>query len=166
IGSFLMERIAVAARLIRPIHVRYDVRTDEAEAPPPSGALTNAEGAPRVHPDPRTGTERASSSLPQQEKNFDDGSIKVLRDGQTGIEELVDPSLPPAVHADDIKVLRDDETADASVLPPAKNSERVAELPRNDKIVIEELEREHESRMALGSAKQANRPKDDEYISA
>jgi len=66
------------------------------------------------------------------------------------------------VHADDIKVLRDDETADASVLPPAKNSERVAELPRNDKIVIEELEREHESRMALGSAKQANRPKDDE----
>jgi len=127
--------------------------------------LTDAEGAPPVRPDPKSGTEREPSSLPQPPKNIDDGSIKVLRDSQTGIEELLDPSLPPPLHADDIKVLRDDETADASVLPPA---ERVAELPRNDKIVIEELEREHESRMALGAAKQTNRPKqsDDKYISA
>lgn len=148
----------MAARLIRPLYARYDVRTGEAETPRPSGASTNAEGAPRVRPDPKNGTEREPSPLPQPPKNFDDGSIEVLRDGGIGAEELLDPSLPAPVQADDIKVLRDHETADA---------ERVDKLPRNDKIVIEELEREHESRMALGSAKPANRPKysDDEYIS-
>jgi len=150
----------MAVRLIRPLYVRYDVRTGKTEVPHPRGASTNAADAPRVRPDPENGTERGPAPLPQPPKNFDDGSIKVLRDGRTGAKELLNP-----LHADDIKVLRDDGTADAQVPPPAENSERVAELPRNDKIVIEELEREQQFRMAL--AKQASRPKysDDENIS-
>ena len=152
----------MAVRLIRPLYVRYDVRTGKTEVPHPRGASTNAADAPRVRPDPENGTERGPAPLPQPPKNFDDGSIKVLRDGRTGAKELLNP-----LHADDIKVLRDDGTADAQVPPPAENSERVAELPRNDKIVIEELERDHKFRMATGLAKQVNSPEysDDEYIS-
>ena len=212
----------MAARLIRPLYVRYDVRTGKAEVRRSKGVSSNAAGAPRARPDPKNGTEQGPAPLPQPPKNLDDGSIKVVRDdkpgmqaraeqplrppatslddgsakvdraGRTGAEKFEDFCVPPTVkrsdggsikvvrdgrtgakellnplHADDIKVLRDDWTADAPVPPPAKTSEHVAKLPRNDKIVIEELERDHKFRMATGLAKQVNRPEysDDEYIS-
>ena len=152
----------MAVRLIRPLYVRYDVRTGKAEVRRSKGASINAAGPPHARPVPENETEQGPAPLPQPRKSLDDGSIKVLRDGRTGAKELLNPLV-----ADDIKVLRDDDTADAPVPPPAKNSEHGAKLPRNDKIVIEELERDHKFRVATGLAKQVTSPKysDDEYIS-
>jgi hypothetical protein len=112
--------------------------------------------------------------LPPPLKSSNDSSIKVRRDDEAGTDEYAGAPPPPrAETADDtsIQALRDDQThaaeLDPSLPPREKNSDRVTKFLNNDKIVIEELEREHKFKMALGLSKQANRPKysDDEYIS-
>ncbi len=204
----------MTARLIRPFHVRLDVRTGKAEISRPRTAADNGGGAPRILPEEKNGAGvRGSAPVPPSATNLDNGgSIKVLRDDMTAAEERREPSLSPLKSADggsikvarddrvvaeerrepsfsplkssedrSIKIQRDDETIaderrepslsplkrsddntgiderrDASFSPPPKTSEDdPAEVIRRDKIVIEDLEREHQFRTALASSVEA-----------
>jgi hypothetical protein len=89
----------MTARLIRPFHVRLDVRTGKAEMARSRAAPNNGGSAPH--------------SLPAQ-KNSDAGSIKVARDDRPIADERREPAFSPPLKSSNggsIKVQRDDRTA-------------------------------------------------------
>ena len=186
----------MAARLIRPLYARFDVRTGKTEMPRPPAAANTIGGAPRAVPEKNGGGVRGSAPVPPPAKALDNGgSIKVARDDRPVTEERREPSLSPSVkNSDDrsikvqrndkpiseerrepslsplkkspddgfIKAPRDDNTGvgerrDARLSPPRpKNSEEgPAKVIRNDKIVVEDLEREHDFRTALATSVEA-----------
>ena len=143
--------VAMAARLIRPLYARLDVRTGKAEMARPQAASNNG-GAARVVPDQKNGAGvRGSAPVPPPATNLDNGgSIRVQRDGTTAAEERREPSLSPALKNSDggsIKVARDDkivteERREPSLSPPLKSADSGSiKVARNEK-PIAELRRE------------------------
>src|SRR5688572_11317509 len=132
----------MTARLIRPFHVRLDVRTGKAEMARPQAASNNG-GAPRVVPDQKNGAGvRGSAPVPPSATNLDSGgSIKVQRDVATAVEERREPSLSPALknsHDGAIKVQRNDtpvtdERREPSLSPLKNADDRSIKVQRNDK---------------------------------
>jgi hypothetical protein len=190
----------MTVRLIRPFHVRLDVRTGKAEMSRPRAASNNGGGTPPGLPDQKKSSdagsikvmrddrpiveERREPSFSPPLKSSDNEPIKVVRDGKAGTDEYAHAPLPRRTETSDgsaIKVLRDhkagtddyaraavpprtetsadtvaEERREPSLSPPPKSSEEgPADALRNEKIVIEDLEREHQFRAALASSVEA-----------
>lgn len=138
----------MAARLIRPLYARLDVRTGRAEMTRPPAASNTIGGAPRIVPDKTGAGVRGSAPVPPSAANFDNGgSIKVQRDDKPITEDRREPSLSPPqkeVNSGSIKVQRNDQTAveerrEPSLSPAPKSSDGGSiKVARNDKPIAEE----------------------------
>jgi hypothetical protein len=123
----------MTARLIRPFHVRLDVRTGKAEMARPRTTSNTGGSAPH--------------GLSDQQKGSDAGSIKVVRDDRPSAEERREPSFSPAPKNSGygpIKVRRDDRPVvearrEPSLSAPPKSADNGAiKVRRDDDPAVEE----------------------------
>ena len=141
-----------------PIKVQRNdnAATEERREPSFSPPLKSADNeAIKVVRAGRAGTdEYAHAPLSRRTETSGDSAIKVLRDHNAGTDEYARAAVPARseTSADTIA----EERREPSLSPPPNSSEDApTEVNRNDKIVIEELEREQQFRAALASSLKA-----------
>lgn len=160
----------------RSIKVQRDDKpiAEERREPSLSPPLKSSKDVPiKVQREDRAGTdEYAHAPPPPRTESSNDGAIKVLRDHDAGTDEY---GRTPLLLQDEIpddgasKVRRDDKPVGDERLEPSLSAPREtldeARVRPHDKIVLEELEREHQFKAALGlMAKTRSRPRADETI--